>query len=361
MMKVFILVEPGFEQIAVQEIKELADLSGKAAGRGILEAEANKEQLAALAYRGQSFKRVLAGLEKAAHPEQVNFSKVNWEDFLFDGCRFKIEVEGVKGQENRLEISKQIAGKIFPLTIFKIGIDVKNPDLAIVAYFDGQDYFLGVDACGFDLTRRNYRVFVNPSSLKGDWGYYLVRKSGFSHGEKLVLGFIKDGTVPIEAAFFNSGKPVHHTHKFEFSFRKFPFFAGFEFTKFFEGLDEQVKEGKVYGFDESMMNLRAARKNARIAGVDNYLELTKHGLDELDVKFAEGEVDHLFFQITKKDEDRLNEIYHQAAYVLRKKGTLLLMGRECWEVTISSRFKLREETLLRRGGSSWKLWLMEKK
>ncbi|MFH1682336.1 MAG: THUMP domain-containing protein [Candidatus Woesearchaeota archaeon] len=359
-MKAFILVEPGFEKIAVQEITRLVSLASKIAGQGVIEVEVSKEELAALAYQGQSFKKVLIGLEKNADLEKVKFSKVAWTDYFFEGVKFKIEVEGVKGQDNRLEISRNIAGKIFPLVDFKIEIDVKNPELVVLVYFDGNKYFMGMDVCGFDLARRNYRVFVNPASLRGDWGYYLIRKSGFVKGEKLVLGFIKDGTVLIEAALFNSGKAVHYSQKFEFAFRKFPLFAGFNFTEFFDQLDARVKEGKVYGFDESMMNLRAARKNAKIAGVEQYLELTKHGLDELDVKFSEGEVDRLFFQITRKDEGQLNEIYHQANYVLRKKGTLMLMGRESWEVTISKKFRLLAEETVKRGDSNWKLWLMER-
>lgn len=98
-----------------------------------------------------------------------------------------------------------------------------------------------------------------------------------------------------------------------------------------------------------------------IAGVADLIELNKFGLDETDVKFKEGELDRMIFHVTKKDEDKLNEIYHQATYVLKKKGVLLMVGRNSWEISVPGKFKLVSEEEVKRGESSWKIWKMEKK
>ena len=108
------------------------------------------------------------------------------------------------------------------------------------------------------------------------------------------------------------------------------------------------------------MNIRAAKKNAGIAKVSTFVDFSKHNLDELDVRYSEGSVDNLVFYLTKKDEDKLNEVYHQAKYVLKPKGKLLIIAREKWELSVSSKFSLLEEETVSRGDSRLKYWLLEK-
>lgn len=354
-MKSFILVNSGFEELALQEIKELVGIKGKL-GSGIIEFDSEKEDLVILCSQGQSFKSVLVELDKNSNLDKIRFSGVKWEDFFWKDASFKIEVEGVKGNENRIEISKKVGTELFDQTKeLNLKLDYKKPEIIVKVYFDGKKYFIGIDLCGFDLTKRHYRVFVNSASLKGDLAYYLLRKSGFVKNDKLLVCFVKDGVLAIESALFNSSGIVN---KDSFTLNKLPLFKD---VKIKTKTEKEDKETKVYGFDESSMNIRAAKKNSKIAGTDEFLELNKFDLDEIDVKFSENEIDRLIFHITRKDEDKLNEIYYQANYVLKKKGTLLLFGRKNWEVSISDKFKLISEENIERGDSCLKVWLLEKK
>jgi len=355
-MKAFVLVN--FEELALDEISELVRVKGKA-GSGVVEFSIRKKKdLTLLCYWGQSFRNVLLSLGKVSDLDEVDFSGVKWGDYFFEGASFKVEVEGVKGNENRAAMSWKVSKQIFSLVKEELGwelkVDFKKPDVVVLIYFDGKKYYLGVDLCGFDLAKRNYRVFVNPASFKGDMAYYLMRKSGFLRGEKLAVGFVKDGTLAIEAGLFSFGLAVNK----DFAFTRLPLFNGFK-----EPTIQKTSwsPAPVYGFDNSMVNIRAAKKNAKIAGVDDLVKLNKFSLDELDVKFSEGEVDRLVFQVTRKDEDKLNEIYYQASYVLRKKGVLMMIGRSGWKISISNKFKLISEELIKKGESSWRVWVMEKK
>lgn len=359
-MKSFILVNAGLEELALKEVFELIKVKGKISGSGVIEFEAKKEELVKLVFCGQSFRKVLVGLGKNTVLSKVDFSKVEWGDYFSEGFSFKVEVEGVEGNEKRLKIGKQMGSKVFLAVKKKLGaelkFDMKKPDIVVLVYYGSKNYFIGVDVCGCELDKRSYRVFVNQASLKGDLAYYLVRKSGFVKGERLVVGFVRDGTVLIEAGLFSFGLKVNRE---EFAFKKWPLFRSFK--------DPTVQKNprpptpKIIGFDENMMSIRAARKNAKIAGVAELIELNKFDLDELDVKFSKGKIDRLILQVTRKDEDKLNEIYYQASYVLKKKGTLLIMGRNSWEISVSGKFKLISEEEVKRGGSTWKVWLMEKK
>ena len=315
-MKCFALVNSGLEDLTKREIKELVKTEVEVYPNVIEFAADNLLNL-------QSVRRLLISLGKTKDLNKFNFSKL---PKLPDKFSFKVEVENVKGQDNRIEIAKKIAGKFFDSVEkenIKVEIELKKPELLLVIYFNGEEYFLGIDFNVGELNSRKYRVFAHQASFKGDLAYYFVRESGFKPGKKLLVGFCKDGAIAIEAALFS-------------------------------------KE-RIFAFDESMRNLISARKNVKLAGVQENVEINKYSLDELDVKFAEGEFDNLIFHITTKDEIHLNEIYYQGNYILKRHGTLLLISRENWDLTISDKFILKDEQEIVRGESIIKLWLLEKK
>ena len=123
----------------------------------------------------------------------------------------------------------------------------------------------------------------------------------------------------------------------------------------------KTKENIIYAFDESRQNVTAMRKNAAIAGVKNLVEVQKYELEELDVRYGEKNFDYAVFYITSKDERKINELYYQAAYVLKKGGVLGLIGRETWDLSISEKFKLVKKVELVRGEGRSGLWVLERK
>ena len=208
-------------------------------------------------------------------------------------------------------------------------------------------------------------MFPHSGSFKGDVAYYFIRKSRFSKSEKLLVGFVKDGALLIEAALFTCSYPVQDIVHKNFSFFSFPLFKSFDFSPFLhhKPISDTTRSGDVrlFAFDESTRNHTAARKNIKIAGVSSNVEISKHTLDDLDVRYPKDKFTRLIFHVTTKDEDRINEIYYQASYVLQKKGTLLLIGRENWDVSISNKFTLLEREEMTHGKGKYVLWLLEKK
>jgi len=118
---------------------------------------------------------------------------------------------------------------------------------------------------------------------------------------------------------------------------------------------------KIYAFDENRQNVIAAQKNAIIAQVKDLVFISRYSLDELDVKYDQHQFDRLILQVTLKDEDKINEIYYQASYILKPKGTLLLIGRSKLDISISEKFKLIREEEISRGNSGYKILVLEKK
>ena len=315
-MKVYLIVNPHLEKLAQQEVKELINVEAEIKGT-VLEAEVNEEKLTTLLEKCQSARRILVSFS-----EVKNFNKINFENLnLFEENKtLKIEVENVKGQENRLEIAKKVAAQLFKQLDKNLSLELKKPDYLIVVYSNEGNYFIGLDLAG-EMNTREYRLFPHSATFKGDASYYIVRLSEYQKGEKLLVGYAKDGSLAIEAARYSG---------------------------------EEVK-----AFDESRQNITAARKNANIAKVN--VNFQRYSLEELDTRFNKNEFDQVIFHITKKDEQHLNELYYQIKYILKSKGIAIFVTRPTWDLSISDAFTLVEKITLPIGESTHLLWKLKKK
>src|SRR3989338_7013785 len=113
-MKVYGLVNTGMEKVARQEIIELFQKKPLSHPR-VLEVDLTTEETITLLTRGQSFRRLLIGFGKGGEVQQIPLEKIPFRDFFFPESKFKIEVEGVKGQDNRFDLARNLAGRLFPL------------------------------------------------------------------------------------------------------------------------------------------------------------------------------------------------------------------------------------------------------
>ncbi len=374
-MKCFALVSPGLEKVSRQEVRELLKVKAEASDSVVEFSVRGKKDLLAkdlltLIFHSQSLRRILLSLGKFRTADEISFDALEfpWREYFPETFSFKVEVEGVKGQENRWELAKTVAGKLFPLLEkngLKPSLELKKPDFLVGLFFNGRDYFAGLDLAGKELNARSYRLFAHQASMKGDLAYYFVRSSKFKVGEKLLVGFAKDGTLAIEAALFANRLAVQKS-KDNFSLRKCPLFrdlADFDNRQQFPGkiFPGQKEPINISAFDENRTSITAARKNSQLAGVKERVDFQKYALDELDTRFGKEEFDRLLFHLTKKDEDQINEIYHQADYVLKPKGTLLLLTSARLELSAPSRFILKKREEIRKGDNLYQSWLMQKK
>ncbi|MEK6938076.1 MAG: hypothetical protein AABX04_03455 [Nanoarchaeota archaeon] len=358
-MKAFLTVNFGLESLVQQEVQELVGAKGKIFPGLVLFEVKKKEELLKLINFGQSFKRIALLIDQQKEVEKFNLEKssLEWKEFFTAELSLKINVEQVKGNDNRLGISRKVMGKLFNFIEAKLKfiprIELKKPEAEILVVKSREEFFLGLDLCGKELNARGYRVFPNQASFKGDLGYYFLRKSGFKAGEKLLVGYVKDGTLAIEAALFANKLVV--SNNLNFSWHKFPDLKELELK--YEKSDSTL----VYGFDESMQNIIAAKKNAAIGKVRDLVQLSRYALDELELKYEAEEFDRVIVQITTKDEEKLNEIFYQVTPLLKSGGSLLLITRKGLDISAPSKFKLSLEEEMQRGESYYKIWRMEKK
>jgi 23S rRNA G2445 N2-methylase RlmL len=354
-MRVYLVIHPGLESTALLETRELIGVEG-VIRKGVVEFTCDsKEKLLVLLYRGQSFRRILIGVGRFKN-DKIKFDKFPWQDFFSKGMTYKLELEHVKGVEERDRLASIIGGEVYRAVRESCGfspvVDFKKPDVIIVVNYTEEEYLIGIAMVSEEVHKRHYRIFAHQASITGDIAYHLIQSSSFVVGDKLLCGFVKDGTLAIEAACFVNEKAVQ---KFsEPDYKKFPCFLGMEFVT------KNDNKSRIFAFDESQQSIIAARKNAKIAGVYGCIDFQKYLLEDLDVKYGEGFFDRVIFQLTTKDENSINELYYQSKYILRKGGILMLVTRKNFEINDGEVFKILKSFELIRGDSVLKVWVLEK-
>ncbi len=366
-MKSYFLINNGLEQCCQTELFELSNIPpiNTTIHQSVVEADLNQEQLFKNLQHNQSVRRILVKITETKDIETINLKNINfnWSHFFTSELSFKVEVEGISGNDNRMKIAKDIATKIHHIIEdeqhFMPTIELKKPDIIVIIFFNGQDYFIGIDLAGMELNARAYRVFPHQASFKGDLGYYFIRSSLYQKDKKLLIAFCKDGTLAIEAALWSSSKPVRPQNKNSFSLLKFPLYQE-QPSNTPTQLNPETTTKNIIAFDESKQNIIASLKNASLASVKSAITFHQCFLDDLDLKFEAQEFDTIILQLTSKDEEKINEIYRQTS-ILKSQGHFLFITRKSFDLPISEKFNLINKGEIKRGDGEYITWLLEKK
>ncbi|MFC1801102.1 THUMP domain-containing protein [Nanoarchaeota archaeon] len=349
-MKGLAITDKGLEDISLLEIKELLKVSGKVVDSGVVFDFKKIDDLYKLCYLGQSVFKVLNLIDNFSMKNDLieelksRVKKIDFSKYLGKGQTFAVRSWHKKIENSRGEIEGAV-GSVIPGKV-----NLSDPDVVFFVYVYGSDVYFGIDVGGLDLSEREYKIFSHPNSLKGPVAYGLVRLGWNSKG-KLVNYSCKSGEVGIEAALFGSGKAVnfYSKDKFEFDLEKF----------------DKVKRKKkldIWCVDSDDRSLSATKKNAKIAGVSQLVQVSKIKIEDLDVKFKEGEVSCLVGQVFRPEEvDKVKELFYQAAYILSGKLVICCYENENFDkLAEEHKFKKTEERMIERGGIKYKVLVFAK-
>ncbi len=373
-MKGFGIVSKGTEDVAALEVKEILKAKASVREGAVVFPIKKPEDLCHLAYRSQSFSRILL------HLDEFESGKGPKEAL----SKFKGDLKIVKKLMKRKEVTfaarairhgeQDFATKDIERELGETihreypSVDLNDPDIVFFAYVVGKRYLIGIDFTG-DIGKREYRIYTTPKELKAGIAYSLLRIGGYD-GKKSVLDpFAGSGTIGIEAALFAAGK----SHKF---FKK----DGFLFSKFdlkFDPgkIDSKMKK-KVTGInstDALLHNSKISEKNAKIAGVEKDIRFSKIDIEWLDTKFDERSLDLVVSypitpsKITDEKDVRktYNELFYQLEFVMKKKGKVVLISKNngpemLKEAAERNKFKVKAERDISQGEDVLKVIVFER-
>jgi putative N6-adenine-specific DNA methylase len=245
------------------------------------------------------------------------------DDKTFSVRCFKQDNEDFSTEEICLEAADSFATKS--------KVNLNNPDVILFIYICSNTGYLGIDLSGEDLSKRDYRIYVHQEALKANIAYSLLRIADYDLKDIILDPFCGSGTILIEAALFATNTSPNFYSKDKFAFLKL-------FSTDLTKLDKkQTFEGKLIGYDKELRHVVAAKKNAKIAGVEDSIEFSRSEIEWIDTKqkITERSIDkiitnppNLTKRINEKDIEKLyKQLFYQADFILKKEGTVTLITK----------------------------------
>ncbi len=351
-MKGLAICSKGIEDICATELKELINARTKLEEGAVIFSFNKWEDLFLLCYKAQSVDKILLLFDYFRFKEDLferlesAIKKANIGYWIDEKTRFRVSCKKTNRNKNILSeeiLSKTgsfIINKIKETKKFKPKVDLEDPDLIFFVFINSKDTcFFGLDFSGTELNKRDYKIFSHRGSLRGTIAYSLVRIAKVKENEVLLDPFCRSGEIPIESAIFLTSFPVNYFSKNKLLFLRFRPFKNFNFENFFSRVDNKIKKLKktfINCFDSDLRNITAAKKNAKIAGINKIINFSRLDLEWLDTKLSRGSIDKIIthpIEFSKnKDVKAVEKIYreffYQAEFILKRDGKIVIIFRK---------------------------------
>lgn len=303
---------------------------------------ADKDKIIEIAYLTQTAKRIIlpfaegnartleeleADLKQKLNPEEINA--------IIKEKTIRVDCERNGEHNYNSSDAEAEAGKIIE-SITEKTTDLKNPESKIYMSIEGEKYILGLDITGKDLSKRQYRVFNHPHSIKGTIAFSLLIFSGYDNKKTIVDPFALSGVIPIESALYATNISTNYYDK-NMAFTKLGIFKDIDCQKIMKQADakQTSPKGGITSFDATFKNVTAQKKNAKIAGVEKHIAFTRTEGHDLDLKMPEKSVDIIATAIIEPSkhlsDNTAERIYEQffknIKPALKKNATIAFIAR----------------------------------
>lgn len=346
-MKAVAITNEGFEDICEDEIKYLG-CKKTLVGRTVVFFEGSKQDLVRIVYKSQSTKRILLFLKELnfSGVEDLGKVRLDLKEIVQKDDTFAIRCEKYQSKVSSQEIENAIGKNIL------LKVDLKNPDIIVFAYVVENHCYLGVDISGIDLSKRYYKIFAHPNSIKGTLAYFLLKRAGYDGKQALLDPMAGSGTIPIEAAHILSEKSVNFYRKNELTFTKMKFFSGTDLCKEDNKIISAPKKVKISAYDNQLSCINAIRKNAKIAGINKFISYGRGEVDWIDTKFGRNSIDMMvanppsWSKFNQKQNRKLyKQLFFRSKPILKKDGriTILTNSAEVKKIAKDNGYKLKNE------------------
>lgn len=328
----------GFEDIAVQELQELLGKKAISVAKGFLLFSATDQELVKLCYKTQSLRTVLRlyshfsfSSTLASLKSKALFALKKADLSVFAGKKFRAvcDREGIHSFTSQ-EVAAAY-GEIILSLQKNTSVDLTAPELLATCLIRDDACYLCLDFAGFDLSKREYKIYSQPDTLNSSFAYCIVRFSGYTLKERFLDPMCGVGTLLLESALFASKISPRRYQKDAFHFHRF---LSVSLDSLDKKLDKNAeKRISITGFDAQLRHVEAAKKMAKLAGVSKYVSFARADVDWLDTKAEKDSVDILVTHppvegraIAEKDMEKLyKEFFYQIEFVMKKTGKVVLV------------------------------------
>jgi 23S rRNA G2445 N2-methylase RlmL len=328
MLKAIAITYPFLSDYASQEIKEKINTKTKTLENAVIFDVKDKEQLAQLSYSLQSISHIGLLLLNSSFnkieelKQKIKETKIK----TLDKKTFCARCIENSTEHDTKELEAQIGSHIFQnIKDINPEVDLENPELNFLFQVNKNNIILFQDFSGLDLSKRDYKVFINRLDVKGSLAYLLLRFANYNKNQSILDPFCKAGTIAIEAALYLTNTSPNFFRKDRFIFQKY-----FENTPL-KDQRKEINKKTIFAYDSLLKNITATRKNAKIADINKAIQFSRTILEDIDLKF-EKTLDLICsfppqenkFN-TKKIVKTYNELFRQGHLTLKKTGKIALI------------------------------------
>ncbi|MFA6888506.1 MAG: THUMP domain-containing protein [Candidatus Woesearchaeota archaeon] len=366
MTKVLGITFKGFEDIAVLEIKELIKKKATAE-KGYILFSATNEQCASVCYKTQSLRKIVQLFGE--------FSFKNFEDFKKQCTALKVDLSILTKKTFKVDCDREgnhnftsqeaaaVIGEIFLNQQPKTKVDLSDSDIIVACIIKENLCYVGIDYAGFDLSKREYKIYAQAHMLNAGFAYCALRYAGYSGKEILVDPLCGVGIIPLEAALFTTHISPRFHQKNEFKFHNI---LKIDLSKYDKPIDEKLH---ITGYDANLRNVEAAKRQSKLAGVKS-INFARADVEWIDTKAEEKSVDLVIAQapvegraIPEKDVEKMyKELFYQLEFVMKDKGKMVFI---CQKTAVLKKaleyFTLVEEHTAWQGEQEYTLITVKKK
>lgn len=161
-------------------------------------------------------------------------------------------------------------------------VDVKNPDIQLNLYINGDRGLLSFDTSGTSLTKRGYRIETTEAPMQESLAAALLMVAGYTGKEFLCDPCCGSGTILTEAAMIASKTPPGFLRT-RWGFLYLPQFSNEAWLRVKASADSQridLPKGKIFGADISKQAIYASKVNLRAAGFHQSIEVVQSDIRE---------------------------------------------------------------------------------
>ena len=343
-----IVCNENFEDLVAEELKRICKKTSTM-GNGFVFFQGTLEDVMRYIYLTQSSKKVLLSLMVFKYKDEFKLLKdietLNDDFFSFIDGSFSI-------RSNLHHIERDVGSAIYKKLSNPV-VEMSNPDYPMNIHISENSAVLGIELSEGDLSKRTYKIFSHPSSIKGTLAYFLVAISGYN-GKGLFLDpCCGSGTICAEAGYLASGMSLRYFDKSKILSSKM--FEGIDTSHFFKKLDDEVKSKKdnlskkteIRAYDIDLQSVNATKKNLKIGGIEKFVSVAKGDIDWLETKFKENSVDYVVSNPsaytktnTKKSDKFFDIFFYQTEFILSKKGKIVLLLNSERPLEFAKKYKL---------------------
>lgn len=216
--RAFVIVTPGLEPLAVDELRDLGVTTRMRVLHGGIEVDLTTRQLYAVHLWARIPTRVLVRLAVANASRfdklQELIRSIDWDDFLRPGAPVSVRASC---RESKLYHDGAVAERVIDALGNPVDDEIGQ---RVQVRIDRDQATVSIDATGEPLHWRGWRGAGHAAPLRATLAAAMLRAARYDGTRPLVDPMTGSGTIAIEAA----GLAAHRPHHREFGFQRWPSF-----------------------------------------------------------------------------------------------------------------------------------------